>query len=69
MKIKQLKRVYTIAKTLITMGVKEYQAWILAGSGKGWWRLAATPQAHQAMNNKWFEQQGLVCLEKLYLSL
>jgi hypothetical protein len=51
------------------MGVKEYQAWIIASSGKGWWRKSGTPQVCQAMNNKWFEEQGLISLERLYLSL
>jgi RNA-directed DNA polymerase len=68
-RIKQCKRPHTIAKMLISMGVKEYQAWIVALSGKGWWRLSGTPQAHQAMNNKWFDEMRLINLERLYLSL
>ena len=52
LKIKQLKRKYTLAKALVAMGVKEYQAWILASSGKGWWRKSGTPQVNQAMNNE-----------------
>ena len=33
---------------------------MLAGSGKGWWRLANTPQANKAMNLQWFHAQGLI---------
>jgi len=68
-KLKQMKRVFTTAKTLISMGVTEWQAWIFALSGKGHWRMSATPQINTAMNIKWFNGQGLINLEKLYLSL
>jgi hypothetical protein len=68
-KLKQMKRVCTVAKTLISMGVMEWQAWIFALSGKGYWRMSGAPQIHTAMNNKWFNGQGLINLEKLYLSL
>jgi RNA-directed DNA polymerase len=67
--LKHLKKKRTIAKTLMAMGVKEYQAWILASSGKGWWRLSGAPQVHEAMNLAWFKNQGLISLEELYLSL
>jgi RNA-directed DNA polymerase len=69
LRIKQYKRKYTLAKALIAMGAKEYQAWKIASSGKGWWRKSRTPQVSQAMNNEWFEGLGLVNLERLYLSL
>jgi len=69
LRIKQCKRKFTLVKMLIAMGIKEYQAWILASSGKGWWRKAGTPQAHQAMNLHWFDNMGLKSLEKHYLSL
>ena len=59
-KLKQLKRRYTIFKFLKAHGVKAYQAWILALSGKGWWRMSLCPQAHQAMGIRWFKEQGLV---------
>ena len=59
-KLKQLKRRYTIFKFLKAYGVKAYQAWILALSGKGWWRMSLCPQAHQAMGIPWFKEQGLV---------
>jgi len=68
-RLKQLKQPYTTMKFLRQNGVPEWNAWILAGSGKGWWRKSSAPQASMAMSNKWFEKLGLVNLEKLYLSL
>lgn len=62
MKLKQLKRKATIQRFLAENGVPSYQAWILALSGKGWWRLGGSPQAHQAMGLKWFEELGLASL-------
>jgi hypothetical protein len=68
-RLKQLKRPYTIATTLKKMGVPEWQAWIVALSGKGWWRKSNTPQLAMAMNLKWFKTQGLVSLKEVYVSL
>lgn len=62
-KLKQKKRSYTIAKYLIELGVKAHSAWNTAKSSKGWWRLAASPALHQALNNAWFEKMGLTNLE------
>ncbi len=53
-KLKQLKRNYTTAKFFICHGVAEYQAWLGALSGVGYWRKSALPQSHQAMNLPWF---------------
>lgn len=63
-KLKQLKRCYTVAKFYKRNGVEEYQAWIGALSGKGFWRRSAIPQSHQAMNLMWFRELGLVSLSK-----
>ena len=35
-------------------------AWVLAGSGKGWWRVAGSLQRAEAMSLAWFGEQGLV---------
>ena len=59
-KLKQLKRTYTVARFYRRNGVDEYQAWIGALSGKGLWRKSAIPQSHQSMNLQWFKEQGLV---------
>jgi len=47
-------------------GRAEWRAWLLAGSGKGWWRLAGSPQAAEAMSLAWFREQGLVALTARY---
>jgi hypothetical protein len=58
-RLKQCKRVITLQRFLENMGVKKWQSWILALSGKGYWRKSNCPQANQAMCNDWFEAQGL----------
>lgn len=68
-RLKQRKRNRSIAELLIRLGVDSRRAWHLAKSGKGWWSLSKTPQLHQAMNNQWFEKQGLINLEKIYSSV
>ena len=66
-RLKQCKRSHTMAVFLMHQGVPENSAWRLALSGKGWWRLADTPQSHQAMPNPWLTQQGLVSLLGRYM--
>lgn len=58
-RIKQCKRTFTLQKLLYSMGVDKWQSWILALSGKGWWRKSACPQVSQALSVKWFNEQGL----------
>lgn len=65
-RLKQCKRVYTIKKFLNNMGVSERSSWLVALSGKGWWRLSGTSQSHQAMNLEWFDKQGLFNLSLNY---
>jgi RNA-directed DNA polymerase len=69
LKLKQCKRAQAIARFLMGLGVREDSAWMLALSGKGWWRLADTPQAHRGMSLSWFKQIGLIELEAFYLTL
>lgn len=39
---------------------------LVAASGKGWYRLACTPQAHEAMNLAWFNDIGLfACIQTI----
>lgn len=59
-RLKQRKKSKPITKFLISLGVSANSARIIGGSGKGWWRLSMTPQLHKAMNNSWFEKQGLI---------
>jgi RNA-directed DNA polymerase len=68
-RFKQLKKTRTKVKALKALGVVEWQAWIIALSGKGLWRLSGTPQLHQAMNLKWFKEQGLKSFLEYYESL
>jgi len=68
-RLKQCKRPWTIAKFLMANGVPEWRAWMVSCSGKGWWRLAYTPQAHEAMSVKWFKQEGLVSLKDRLITL
>lgn len=66
-RLKQCKRVKTIAAFFQNLGVPDWRAWVGALSGKGWWRLAGTPQASEAMSLGWFNNQGLMSLTKWYL--
>jgi RNA-directed DNA polymerase len=61
-RLKQCKRPITIADFLKGNGVPEWRAWILALSGKGWWRLAGSPQASEAMPIAWFKALDLMSL-------
>jgi RNA-directed DNA polymerase len=68
-KLYELKRAFARAKFLISQGVAEWQAWLLATSGKGLWRLSCSPQVNAAMGMKWFADLGLVSLEQRYLKV
>jgi len=68
-RLKQCKRVNAIAAFFQNLGIPEWRAWIGALSGKGWWRLAGTPQASEAMSLDWFSNQGLISLSKRYFTV
>jgi RNA-directed DNA polymerase len=68
-RLKQCKRTKSIAAFLHEGGVPEWRAWILALSGKGWWRRAGSPQAAEAMTIAWFERHGLVSLANHHAAL
>ena len=53
----------------MALGESEPSAWMLALTGKGWWRRADTPQAHRAMNLEWFKEMGLINPEAVYLAV
>ena len=63
-RLKQRKRTYSVYKFLVELGVSVQNAWKLAKSSKGWWRLSLNPNIHTAMSNVWFDKSGLVSLEK-----
>ena len=68
-RLKQCKRGKTIARFLQRLGASPSLAHRVASSGKGWWRLALTRPAHQAMSGDWFATQGLQSLVAKYDSL
>lgn len=68
-RLKQRKRAKPIADFLQSLGVPEKRAWLLALSGKGWWRISKSPQANEAMSKAWFQEQGLVNLSHRYATL
>ncbi len=68
-RLKQRKRSKAIADFLQGRGVPEWRAWLLAGSGKGWWQMAGSPQAAEAMSLAWFRDQGLIALTARYAQL
>jgi RNA-directed DNA polymerase len=61
-RLKQCKRVIGISRFLQSLGVPELQAWKLALSGKGWWRLSRTWQSARSMSLDWFRKMGLMSL-------
>ncbi len=68
-RLKQRKRARSIADFLQSLGVPRNRSWTTAACGKGWWRMAASPAAHEAMPPVWFKAQGLVCLTERYAAL
>jgi RNA-directed DNA polymerase len=67
--LKQRKRAKPISDFLISCGVPERSAWVLALSGKGWWRKAGSPPAQHAMSTAWFQRLGLIPLTNRYAEL
>lgn len=61
-RLKHCKRTKAIADFLHGNGVPQWRAWLLALSGKGWWRMAGSPQATEAMTIAWFDKLGLIRL-------
>lgn len=68
-RLKQCKRAVGMARFLMERGIKPDQAWALGGSGKGWWRLSLSPQAHRAMGKKWFMEIKHVGFAEQYMKL
>lgn len=68
-RLKQRKRAKAIADFLSSLGIDRDARWSAAASGKGWWRLSHHPVVQQAMNNAWFQSQGLIDPLERYLEL
>lgn len=68
-RLKHCKRSKTLADFFQSQGVPARTSWATALSGKGWWRLAGSPVAHHAMDQRWFDSLGLVNLVQRYARL
>jgi len=68
-RLKHCKRSKALADFFRSHGVPAWNSWVTALSGKGWWRLAGSPVAHQAMNQGWFDSLGLVNLAQRHARL
>lgn len=65
-RLKQCKRGRGITKFLMSLGVPEWRSIIISVSHKKWYRKSGSPQAHEGMNNKWFDEIGLFSLVDNY---
>jgi len=63
---KKWKRPKTRRRELRRLGLKEQTAREIAGTRKGYWRTAATPQLHKALGLAYWRDQGLVGLLERY---
>jgi RNA-directed DNA polymerase len=68
-RLKQRKRGRSVTAFLVSLGVPHRRARSSGGSGCGWWRMAGSPAAHEAMDLPWFKEQNLVSLTERYLTL
>ena len=66
---KQWKRPRTRIRNLLKLGAFRKQAVSTGRSSKGYWRLSKTLATQSAMTNLWLEQQGLLSLKTLWISL
>jgi RNA-directed DNA polymerase len=64
-RLKQVSRGYSMYRFLIKNGVDGFYARNMGRTGKGWWYLSNTKAARQAMNNQWFQNQGLLTFQYL----
>jgi len=63
---KRWKNPKTRWRNLVALGVPPRSAREAAGSGKGFWRLAASPPVHQALSNTYWRSQGLLNISQRY---
>ncbi len=66
---KRWKRPKTRYRELVARGVPASSAREASGSGKGPWRLSASPPVHQALNNAYWRAQGLLSFSDRYQQL
>jgi len=65
-RLKQCKRAKTMLRFFRNQGLPKWRAMFLAGSRKGWMKKSLSPQACESMNNKWFQQKGLLQISEYY---
>jgi hypothetical protein len=58
LRLRQCRFMSLIASWLMKLGVPKRRAWLLAQSGKGWWRLSGSPGANEGMSAAWFRATG-----------
>jgi RNA-directed DNA polymerase len=68
-RLRQRKRGRSMTDLLVSLGVPRKRARSLGGSGRGWWRIAGSPQANEGMCRQWFQALGLVSLTARYMEL
>jgi hypothetical protein len=66
---KRWKRPRARQRNLVALGVLPRTAREAAGSGKGTWRLSASPPVHQALSNAYWRSQGLLSITERYHQL
>jgi RNA-directed DNA polymerase len=66
---KRWKKARTRQRNLVAMGVPPSVACEASASGKGYWRLAASPPVHQALSNAYWHAQGLLSAKEQYHQL
>jgi RNA-directed DNA polymerase len=69
LRLKQCRFMHPIANWLQKLGVSRRRAWLIAQSGRGWWRLADSPSSKEGMSLAWFNSLGLVSLSARYEQL
>lgn len=62
---KEWKMVKTKYKNLMKLGISREEAKKNANSRKGYWRLSNNPILHLALNNQYWQEQGLKSLSKV----
>ncbi|WP_096187418.1 group II intron reverse transcriptase/maturase [Evansella halocellulosilytica] len=66
---KEWKKIKTKQKNLRKQGINEQQAWEWANSRLGYWRIAKSPILDRALDNRYWNNQGLKSLLLRYQSL
>jgi len=64
--LKQWQNPNPVYRNLVKLGLRPDFARDLSGSGKGYWRLAKTPQMNIALGLAFWANQGLLSLIQLY---